>query len=80
MKNILHIAKLLDCDSSWQEIGLFAGWQMYSEWGGAKSAGVICGLGKVSGRTVMIIANDATISGVLAFLVKEVVGKIPTRS
>ena len=30
-------------------------------WGGANSAGVICGLGKVSGRTVMMIANDATI-------------------
>lgn len=56
-----RIKKLLDEGSPWQEIGLFAGWQMYSEWGGAKSAGVICGLGKVSGRTVMIIANDATI-------------------
>jgi acetyl-CoA carboxylase carboxyltransferase component len=56
-----RIAKLLDEGSFWQEIGLWAGWQMYAEWGGAKSAGVICGLGKVSGRTVMIIANDATI-------------------
>ena len=56
-----RITKLLDEGSFWQEVGLWAGWQMYSEWGGAKSAGVICGLGKVSGRTVMIIANDATI-------------------
>lgn len=56
-----RIAKLLDVGSFWQEIGLWAGWQMYADWGGAKSAGVICGLGKVSGRTVMIIANDATI-------------------
>ena len=56
-----RITKLLDDPSSWQEIGLWAGWEMYSEWGGAKSAGVICGLGTVSGRTVMIIANDATI-------------------
>lgn len=56
-----RIAKLLDDQSFWQEIGLWAGWQMYTEWGGAKSAGVICGLGKVSGRTMMIIANDATI-------------------
>lgn len=56
-----RIGKLLDEGSFWQEIGLWAGWQMYTEWGGAKSAGVICGLGKVSGRTVMIIANDATI-------------------
>ncbi|MDC0284866.1 acyl-CoA carboxylase subunit beta [Mariniblastus sp.] len=56
-----RITKLLDDPTSWQEIGLWAGWEMYSEWGGAKSAGVICGLGTVSGRTVMIIANDATI-------------------
>lgn len=56
-----RINKLLDEGSFWQEIGLWAGWQMYSDWGGAKSAGVICGLGKVAGRTVMIIANDATI-------------------
>ena len=56
-----RISKLLDPKSFWQEIGLWAGWEMYSEWGGAKSACVICGLGTVSGRTVMIIANDATI-------------------
>ena len=56
-----RIEKLLDDPASWLEIGLWAGWEMYSEWGGAKSAGVICGLGQVSGRTVMIIANDATI-------------------
>jgi acetyl-CoA carboxylase carboxyltransferase component len=56
-----RISKLLDESSFWQEVGLWAGWQMYTEWGGANSAGVICGLGKVSGRTVMIIANDATI-------------------
>lgn len=56
-----RIEKLLDEGSFWQEVGLWAGWQMYTEWGGAKSASVVCGLGKVSGRTVMIIANDATI-------------------
>ena len=56
-----RISKLLDEGSFWQEIGLWAGWNMYTEWGGAKSAGVVCGLGKVSNRTVMVIANDATI-------------------
>jgi acetyl-CoA carboxylase carboxyltransferase component len=55
-----RIQKLLDADSYWLEIGLWAAWQMYTEWGGATSASVICGLGKVSGRTVTIIANDAT--------------------
>ncbi len=56
-----RISKLLDDGSFWLEVGLWAGWQMYTEWGGTKSASVICGLGQVNGRTVMIIANDATI-------------------
>lgn len=56
-----RIHALLDPDSFWQEIGEWAAWQMYTEWGGATSASVICGLGKVSDRVVMIIANDATI-------------------
>jgi acetyl-CoA carboxylase carboxyltransferase component len=34
---------------------------MYEEWGGAPAAGTIVGLGRVSGRQVMIIANDATV-------------------
>jgi acetyl-CoA carboxylase carboxyltransferase component len=34
---------------------------MYEDWGGAASASVVCGIGKISGRDVMIIANDATI-------------------
>lgn len=55
-----RIGKLLDVNSFWLEVGRWAAFEMYSEWGGAPSASVICGLGKVSGRTVMIIANDAT--------------------
>ncbi|MGH9475370.1 MAG: acyl-CoA carboxylase subunit beta [Terriglobales bacterium] len=56
-----RIAKLLDEGSPWHEIGLFAAWGMYEEWGGAVAAGVVCGLGKISGRWAMIIANDATV-------------------
>ncbi len=60
-----RIAKLCDpADGSlpaFIELGLWAAWQMYSEWGGAPSAGVITGLGQVSGRWTMIIANDATV-------------------
>ena len=40
---------------------LWAAWGMYAEWGGAPSAGVVTGIGKVSGRRVMVIANDATV-------------------
>ncbi len=43
------------------ELGLWAAWNMYAEWGGAPSAGVITGIGTVAGRRVMIIANDATV-------------------
>jgi acetyl-CoA carboxylase carboxyltransferase component len=56
-----RIAKLLDADSHWLEIGLWAAWEMYRDWGGAPSASVVCGIGKISGRHAMIIANDATI-------------------
>ena len=55
-----RIAKLCDADSLF-ELGLWAAWQMYADWGGAPSAGVVTGLGTVSGRRVMIIANDATV-------------------
>ncbi|MCS7015494.1 MAG: acyl-CoA carboxylase subunit beta [Gemmatales bacterium] len=43
------------------ELGLWAGWNMYSEWGGAPAGGVITGIGLVRGRPCMIIANDATV-------------------
>ncbi len=56
-----RIQGLTDEDEMFLEVGLWSGWGMYEEWGGAPSAGVVCGVGKVSGRSVMIIANDATI-------------------
>jgi 3-methylcrotonyl-CoA carboxylase beta subunit len=52
---------LLDPGSDFLELGLFAAYGMYEEWGGAAAAGVVTGLGWVSGRLVMIIANDATV-------------------
>jgi len=55
-----RIAKLCDPDSFF-ELGLWAAWQMYAEWGGAPSAGVVTGVGRVEGRRVMIVANDATV-------------------
>ncbi len=48
-------------DDWWLEIGKWAAFGMYEEWGGSPSASVICGIGKVSDRLVMIIANDATV-------------------
>src|SRR6202049_3603601 len=43
------------------EIGSFAAYGMYEEWGGAPAAGGITGLGRIHTRLVMIIANDATV-------------------
>jgi acetyl-CoA carboxylase carboxyltransferase component len=56
-----RIDLVLDPGSRFLELGLWAAWNMYQEWGGAPSAGVITGIGSVAGRSVMIIANDATV-------------------
>jgi acetyl-CoA carboxylase carboxyltransferase component len=56
-----RIARLLDPDTPFFELGLWAAWSMYPDWGGAPGAGVVTGLGIVSRRRVMIIANDATV-------------------
>ena len=52
---------LLDEGSEFLELGLWAAYGMYGEYGGAPAAGVVTGLGRVSGRLCMIIANDATV-------------------
>lgn len=56
-----RVSYLLDQDRPWLEIGAFAAEGMYKEFGGCPSAGVICGIGYVSGRQCMILANDATV-------------------
>jgi 3-methylcrotonyl-CoA carboxylase beta subunit len=56
-----RIAKLIDPKTEFFELGLYAAYEMYEEWGGAPAAGTITGLAHVSGRRVMIIANDATV-------------------
>ena len=43
------------------ELGVWAGWEMYEQYGGAPGAGVVVKVGVVSGRLAMIIANDATV-------------------
>ncbi len=56
-----RIAKLIDPHTSFFELGIYAAYEMYEEWGGAPAAGTVTGLGRVCGRLVMIIANDATV-------------------
>jgi acetyl-CoA carboxylase carboxyltransferase component len=52
---------LLDPNTPFFELALFAAYGMYEEWGGAPSAGVVTGLGRVSGRLCIIVINDATV-------------------
>jgi 3-methylcrotonyl-CoA carboxylase beta subunit len=56
-----RIAKLIDAGSQFFELGVYAAYEMYEEWGGAPGAGTVTGLAKVCGRNFMVIANDATV-------------------
>jgi len=56
-----RIAYLTDEGREFLELGAFAADGMYAEQGGCPSAGVVCGIGYVSGRQCMIVANDATV-------------------
>jgi acetyl-CoA carboxylase carboxyltransferase component len=56
-----RIDRLLDPGTSLLELGLWAAHGMYAEWGGAPAAGVVTGIGVISGRRHMVVANDATV-------------------
>lgn len=56
-----RIDYLIDSDTEFLEIGLFAGEGMYVEHGGCPAGGVVEGLGYVSGKLCVIVANDATV-------------------
>jgi 3-methylcrotonyl-CoA carboxylase beta subunit len=56
-----RVRGLLDPGSPFLEIGQLAAWGMYG--GDVHSASMICGIGRVSGRECVIVANDATIKG-----------------
>ena len=56
-----RVTYLIDPGTELLEIGLFVGDGMYAEHGGCPSGGVVTGLGYVSGRLCVIVANDATV-------------------
>src|ERR1044072_5929799 len=56
-----RLSRLLDKDSSFFEIGLWAAYKMYDQWGKIPAAGVVAGVGNVEGVPCMIVANDATV-------------------
>lgn len=56
-----RIACLTDEGKPFIEIGAFAGYEMYEEYGGCPAGGVVAGIGYVSGRQCVIAANDQTV-------------------
>lgn len=52
---------LRDDDTEFLELGAFVGEGMYKEHGGCPAGGVVMGIGYVSGKQCMIVANDATV-------------------
>src|SRR5215813_13565580 len=56
-----RLGRLLDKDSSFFEIGLWAAYKMYEQWGRIPAAGVVAGIGNVESIPCMVIANDATV-------------------
>ena len=56
-----RINYLIDKDSNFIEIGAFAGYEMYEEQGGCAAGGTVAGIGYVSNRQCVIVANDQTV-------------------
>ena len=56
-----RVAKLLDTGSPFLELSPLAAWDLYDN--DAPAAGIVTGIGRVSGREVLIVANDATVKG-----------------
>lgn len=56
-----RIHTLLDLGTPFLEVGLFAAYEMYEEYGGAPSSGTVFGIGRIHGREVVVVANDATV-------------------
>jgi len=56
-----RISRLLDPDSPFFEVELWAAYKMYEQWGSIPAAGAVAGIGDIAGVPCMIIANDATV-------------------
>src|SRR5215813_2446228 len=56
-----RIDYLVDKSRPFIEIGAFAGYEMYEKQGGCPAGGTVAGLGYISGRQCVIVANDQTV-------------------
>jgi hypothetical protein len=57
-----RIEVLCDPGEEFFEFGLWTAWGCYGDYGGAPAAGVVVGIGKIHGRDVVVVANDATVT------------------
>ncbi len=56
-----RVELLCDSGEPFLELGIWAAHGMYEEYGGAPAAGVVTGIGRVQGREVVVVSNDATV-------------------
>lgn len=56
-----RVEYLIDSDKPFIEIGAFAGFEMYEQEGGCPAGGTVGGIGYVSGKQCVIVANDQTV-------------------
>jgi len=56
-----RVEALCDPGASFLELGLWTAYGFYEEFGGAPSAGVVVGIGRIHGRDVVVVSNDATV-------------------
>jgi len=56
-----RISYLTDKDKPFVEIGAFAGYGMYTEYGGCPSGGTVSGIGYIAGKQCVVVANDQTV-------------------
>src|SRR5258707_9108734 len=56
-----RLRHLVEKDSRFFEIGVWAAYKMYEQWGKIPAAGVVTGIGNVEGVPCMVVANDATV-------------------
>src|SRR5215213_8573622 len=56
-----RVERVIDPGSPFLELSPLAAWDMYE--GDAPGAGLVTGIGRISGREVLIVANDATVKG-----------------
>ena len=71
---VSYLARLLDRDTQFFEVGLWAAYKMYEQWGRVTAAGAVAGIGNVANVPCMIIANDATVkAGAFSGTAKKVI-------